>query len=108
MDDMSAKIEALLNQPDAMEKLSQAAQSLFGGSGGEAAPPSAEGLPDLDIGAIMNIMGKLNHMGDDNRARLLMALKPHLSEKRRARVDTAVKLLKLASLAPLLKDQGIL
>lgn len=108
MDDMSAKIEALLNQPDAMEKLSQAAQSLFGADGGSPAEKPAEGLPDVDIGAIMNIMGKLNHMGDDQRARLLLALKPHLSEQRQARVDTAVKLLKLVSLAPLLKDQGIL
>ncbi len=106
MDDMSAKIEALLNQPDAMEKLSQAAQSLFGGN--SSAPKPTENLPDIDIGAIMNVMGKLNSMGEDNRARLLLALKPHLSEKRQARVDTAVKLLKVISLAPLLKDQGIL
>ena len=108
MDDMSAKIEALLNQPDAMEKLSQAAQSLFGAAGGSQPEKPAEGMPDVDIGAIMNIMGKLNHMGDDHRARLLLALKPHLSERRQARVDTAVKILKLISLAPLLKDQGIL
>ncbi|MBQ7288962.1 MAG: hypothetical protein IJW78_04450 [Clostridia bacterium] len=108
MDDMSTKIEALLNQPDAMEKLSQAAQALFGAENNAPAPQAPAGLPDVDIGAMMNIMGKLKNMGEDNRARLLLALKPHLSEKRQGRVDTAVKLLKLVSLAPLLKDQGIL
>ena len=107
MDDMSAKIEALLNQPDAMEKLSQAAQSLFG-SGMANSPVLDSKLPDIDIGKIMGIMSKLSSMGEDKRAGLLLALKPHLSEKRQARVDTAVKLLKLISLAPLLKDQGIL
>ena len=107
MDDMSAKIEALLNQPDAMEKLSQAAQSLFG-SGGGITPTPAASIPDIDFGKMMGIMSKLSSMGEDNRAGLLLALKPHLSEKRQARVDTAVKLLKLISLAPLLKEQGIL
>ena len=107
MDDMSAKIEALLNQPDAMEKLSQAAQSLFG-AGGNSVPQPPSDMPDFDIGAMMNIMGKLGSVGEDNRSRLLLALKPHLSEKRQGRVDTAVKLLKLISLAPLLKDTGIL
>ena len=38
---------------------------------------------------------------------LLLALKPLLREENRAKVDTAVKLLKLASLLPLLKDTGL-
>ncbi len=113
MDDLSAKLTQLLSQPDAAEKLSQAAQSLLGGSLplDQNAPTQvgADGLlGDIDMGALLSALSAFRAGGDDNRAALLMALRPHLSAQRQERVDAAVKLLKLAQLLPLLKAQGLL
>ena len=44
---------------------------------------------------------------DDNE-RFLLALKPLLREENRVEVDSAIRLLKLFSLLPLLKDSGLL
>ena len=44
---------------------------------------------------------------DDNE-RFLLALKPLLREENRVKVDSAIRLLKLFSLLPILKDSGLL
>ena len=44
----------------------------------------------------------------DKNSELLLALKPHLREERQARVDKAIKLLKLLALWNVLKDSGML
>ncbi len=62
----------------------------------------------LDIGSMAKIAGLLNAAGstsDDER--LLMALKPLLREENRGKVDTAMRLLKLISLLPLLRESGL-
>jgi len=38
----------------------------------------------------------------------LLALKPHLTDERQQRIDKAVKLLRIISVIPLLKEQGLL
>ena len=43
----------------------------------------------------------------DRNTGLLLALKPHLREENRAKIDTAVKLFRLISLLPYLKDSGL-
>lgn len=43
---------------------------------------------------------------DDNE-RFLLALKPLLREENRAKIDSAIRLMKLFSLLPLLKDSGL-
>ena len=66
-------------------------------------------LPDgFDPLKLIGLMSALNSGADDKRAGLLLALKPHLSVDRQERVDKAVKLLKIASLLPVLKEQGLL
>ena len=62
--------------------------------------------PD-QLASIMSVMSALNKSGDDARTRLLLALKPHLSEKRRERVDRAIKLMKLISIMPLITESGL-
>lgn len=43
---------------------------------------------------------------DDNE-RFLLALKPLLRDENRAKIDSAIRLMKLFSLLPLIKDSGI-
>ena len=108
MDDLNEKITALLSDPSAIEGIRNMAAGLLGSSGEpEIKSESAPELPNIDIGKIMGIMGKLNKRENDERTSLLLALKPHLSEKRRERVDRAIKILKLIDMLPLLQDSGI-
>ncbi len=117
MDDMQAGISKILEDPDSMAKIKEMASALFGG---EEKPNKAENsaakLPlgglealgdGLDMGALLKIGNALKSGGNDSRSNLLMALKPHLSEGRRDRVDKAVKILRLVSLLPLIKESGI-
>lgn len=64
----------------------------------------------IDLEAIMKlgeIMSSMNG-ADDNNTRLLMALKPHLRPENRKKVDSALKLMKIINLLPLLKESGIM
>lgn len=109
MDDMASKLSELLSDPGAMDKIKSMADSLLGGEESKPKNDLPFDIPnDIDIGAIMNIIGALNSNTNDNRSQLLLALKPHLSEQRRERVDSAVKILRLINVLPLLKDQGLL
>lgn len=60
-----------------------------------------------DMQTMMKVMGALRSGGTDERSRLLLALRPYLSERRQHRIDSAVKILRLVSILPLLKDSGL-
>lgn len=109
MDDIASKITEMLQNPDSVEQIKAMADSLFKSSEQEA--PKAEapsGLGDIDIGSMMKVASLLKNSACDNRSNLLLALKPHLSEERQPRVDKAIKILKLVSLIPVFREQGIL
>ena len=53
---------------------------------------------------IFSLMNKLKNQPEDNRVRLLYALKPMLSPERRHKVDQAAQMIKIMSLLPLLKE----
>ena len=109
MDDMAERLSELLNSPEGMEKIKTLAGALLGG--GEKGKNEPEPQPEMsmpDISALMKIGGLLKQTGQDERVNLLLALKPHLSERRRERVDRAVKLLKLYSLIPVLSESGLM
>ena len=50
---------------------------------------------------IQGMMSALKSADEDDRSRLLLAIKPFLREERRPQVDSAIKLLKIASLLKL-------
>lgn len=109
MDDIADKISSLLESADGMEKLKNAAQSLLGekgDSGGLGDILSGFSMPD-NMGALMEAANAMNQSKSDPRVKLLLALKPHLSEPRQERVDKAVKILQLVSIAPLISKSGL-
>lgn len=64
---------------------------------------------DLDPSILLTAMSLFESMNkQDDSERLLLALKPLLREENRAKIDTAVKFMKLFSLLPLIKDSGML
>ncbi len=116
MDDMAGKISELLSDPEGMEKIKAMASALFSNNDDSDTKPSQKSsemagglsLPDgFDPIKLMSVFSALKNGESDQRSTLLMALKPHLSPERQERVDKAVKLLKLVSVLPLLKQQGI-
>lgn len=118
--DISEQISSLLNSPDGMDKLRSAAASLLGGDVPQSGPPAKQeqspipGLPEgmLDgignISSIMRVVSLLKNNKEDDRIRLLLALKPHLSSERAVKVDKAVSLLKIAAILPILKEDGLI
>ena len=116
MDDLSEKLAGILNDPDSMEKVRKMAQSILGeGEKNEPPPQSSnvlsalsDGMPDAEtLGRIMQIMNRFRSDNRDERSTLLLALRPHLSEPRQEKLDTAIKFLKMIDLLPLLKESGL-
>ena len=99
MDEIGEKLDALLNDPKQFGKIAQLASSILGDGGDQSAP---EPDLDLDMGQLRRMMSALRGGGHDSANRhLLEAMKPYLAEKRRRKIDRAMKLARLASLAEL-------
>ena len=105
MDDLSEKLSSLLSDPAGMDRIKEMAKNLLGDNAEE--PPSVPNV-DPDVGKIAKMLSLVKGPSmNDDRVKLLMALRPNLSPERQAKVDSAIKILKLIELAPLLKDAGI-
>lgn len=109
--ELAERLSALLSDPDGLEQIKNMAAGLFGGNAVMPEPePKKEESPfgDLDIASVAKIVGMIkSKSGENEKTRLLLALKPHLSVDRQKRVDTAVKILKLLDLAPMLGELGL-
>ena len=84
------------------QKIAEALSSLGVGSQENTASPAPEPKEEegLELDALLQIGNLLSQInGEDERARLLLALKPFISESRRSKIDSAVKLLKLVKMA---------
>ena len=112
MDDLSEKLAGILNDPESMERVKKMAENILGENTAktEASPFEniGEALGGDELKTIITLLGKLKNSGNDPRSQLLTALKPHLSAPRREKVDTAIKILKLLEIMPLIKDSGII
>ena len=115
MDELSEKLAEILNDPESMNRVRAMAESLLGDNkpeepkNGLSSLLGGAGMPDIkDMQKIMGLFAHLNNNGEDSRTRLLLALKPHLSKERQDKVDSAVKILRLLELLPLIKESGLL
>jgi hypothetical protein len=121
MDDLTGKINELLSDPESMEKIKNLASMFASTSGGGGAAPSEQeshdegkggggvdsGFP-FDPQMLMKLKSAMDLMRkDDPRVDFLAALKPNLSDDRRKKVDEAIHILRLLSLMPMLREQGI-
>ena len=116
MDDLGSKLTELLSDPESMNRVRQMAESILGESGDEVHAPSA--APDIsalgdmlgsgELQSIISVISKMKSAKDDSRVQLISALRPHLSEERKKRADTAIKILKLLDVLPLIKESGLL
>lgn len=132
MDNLSKMISDILADEQSRNMLSELADSL--GLGSESDDKSVKQSDNFDLSALTSLLSSSNDEGksdddgfnlnpetmlkigkalsslksDDKDVALLRALKPFISDERKHKVDEAVKILKLLSLLPLLKDSGFL
>lgn len=109
MSELEDRINAVLGDPAQMERITRMARSLMGGGGdgpqsaGAQSPASALGELGLD-GEIMGRIGRLLSSQQSSPGAgqaMLEAMRPYLSDKRRQKVDKALKIARLAKLAGL-------
>lgn len=110
MDDLNQKLSQILNDPESMNRVREMAESILSNEKPkEEKNDSVFGAVDSkELMNIMSIVSKLNNHSDDARTNLLTALKPHLSDPKKEKVDTAIKILRLLELLPVLKESGVL
>lgn len=122
MDDLTARISEMLADPSTVERLQGLASQIIGNDGSadlsklgnmlgmqQPSPPSdTGGISPEQMGKMMKVIGALNSSKPDSRAVLLTALRPYLSAERQQRLDTAVKLLKIAAVLPAITESGLL
>ena len=119
-------LNAILNSltPEDMENIKNVASSFLGNSAQETnqqkKEPTAKqksipnipdlsglGMPDLSqLSALAPILQAFNM--PDERLVFINALKPLLSEEKRQKADEAMKLVRLVSVLPLLRERGIM
>ena len=102
MDDLSEKLDKLLSSPDSMKRIEEMMTAMG------VAAPEPEPAPidsDFDMSVLFKVLPAIESLSkqDDNTA-LLHALRPHLQEERRKKLDEAANMMKLIKLLPLIKE----
>ena len=100
--DFEKEISKALSDPDIMSKVQGVLSSMSNKeenseTDGESSAPA---IP-------ANLLSSLSSVAEDDRSRLLMAIKPFLSEKRAPYMDSALTVLRFASLGKLGKDMKL-
>lgn len=80
-----------------------------GGHDSGSSDEKSDGLfSGLDPEMLMKMLALFETLNQpDDNERFLLALKPLLREENRAKIDSAIRIMKLFSLLPLLKDSGL-
>ena len=101
MDGLEDKLNSILSDPEAMSRIAGMAKSLMGGGEEDAPRESDEGLVRRALGLMRG-----RALSSDESA-LLGALRPFLSAERQRRLDRALKIARVASLASLAGELGV-
>lgn len=101
---LSDMLKGVLSDPDAMQKLMGAAETLMGNSASPSSPPkeAPEEVPKEAPAAIVTAKHE-KKAGSDERIALICALRPYLSPERRKSADQLIQMLKMMKMADLTK-----
>lgn len=104
-DDIGSILSSLSEEE--MGNLSDMAQQFMGGDGNgnnsETAADPFGGIDPQMIAKLIELMPLLQSKGDDERTRLIAALKPLLSPHRRRKADEAIQLMRLMDMLPIIE-----
>ncbi len=101
MPDINSLLENLSGED--ISALGDMAQQLFGGMGeGQPEAPTSPpgGIDPGMLAGLMQVLPLLQGAEDNDRTRLINALKPMLSHNRRKKADEAIQLMKLFEILP--------
>lgn len=127
MDDLAGKLMELLSNKENMENIKSLSSLISANiensdekSEAKTAeksitPPKSQTeesqsdiIPIDAIQTVMKLMPVLSSINkEDDNTRLLTALRPHLSEKRQAKLDESMKMMQMFKVLPVLKSQEI-
>lgn len=112
-DDLSDLIKNFSNSNIDMNKVNDLLSSLKSTDKSSSSndSSSSESISDnnIDINTMLKIkemMDKINSSHNDKRSNLLLALKPYLRESRQTKLDQYMKLLNMAPLLEMFKNDG--
>ncbi len=111
MSELMDKLQSVLNDEESMKQVKELADMLSGGEGKGTAsqPEAAPSAPPVDPMLLMKIQGIMSQAAKpDKNIDLLMALRPLLKDENKQKLDRIVKLFRLVSLYPAIKESGIL
>lgn len=124
MDDLSSKINEILSDPQAMQQIKGLTEMLgLSDSSEKQKPIVTENKQSMDMLSGLSALQQNNDMlsmmtrlvpllsdmnKEDDTSRLLLALKPFLSEERKKKLAQAERIIKIMKLLPLLKDTPLL
>ena len=116
MDDLSRKIGEILSDPSALEQIKELTALLGAGNTEQKPDTKPVGVPQpagsMPDPSMLNIVMKLAPLmqsvnSEDDSTRLLRALKPFMHDERSKRIDSAIRLLGIMKLLPVLKGAGL-
>jgi hypothetical protein len=115
MDDLMSKIQEVLSDEESLKQVQELASMFMSAKDEESNTNEtkndsndSDGL-GIDLGMIMKFGEAMNSAShNDKHTDFLLALKPFLKEERQAKVDKAVKLLKLYTVFTIVKESGML
>ena len=115
MDDLMSKLQSVLSDEESMKQVRELADMLSGGSTEQKAgntsdaPSQSPQAPAIDPVMLMKIQSIMAQASKpDKNIDLLMALRPLLKDENKQKLDRIVKLFRLVSLYPAVKESGIL
>ncbi|MGN0679358.1 MAG: hypothetical protein ACI4JS_06830 [Oscillospiraceae bacterium] len=105
MDNLEELLRALAEDDDEPNETQSAAEN----TSSENNAQSGGLFSGLDPEMLIKLFGLFETLNQpDDNERFLLALKPLLREENRAKIDSTLRLMKLLSLLPLLKNSGLL
>ncbi|MBR1565434.1 MAG: hypothetical protein IJ649_01600, partial [Oscillospiraceae bacterium] len=105
MEELEQQLNSILSDPKQMEQIAGLARSLMGGEKPEQSAPASSDL-GFDPALLGRIASLMQSGGEGREQALLKAMAPYLSEKRRGKLDNALRLAKLARIARLAMETG--
>ena len=101
MDELESRISSVLGDPEQMEKITRLARSFMAGTENSAAPPKPEADATPEAELMNRVMRLLRTGGEKEKGEraMLEAISPYLSDKRRGKMEKALRIAKLVRIA---------
>jgi len=106
MDDMQNQMNAILNNPEMMQKIMTMAQAMNQSQPSKDEPQASKqenpvtAMPDIDLSMVQKLSGLMGQSNiDSNQKSLLKALTPYLSHERISKLERAMRAARMANMA---------